>query len=118
MVLAIEMGVVFVLLTAILIALYVAWQNAKFIGDRLKKKQVMKRLMAGGAAIVLAVAVAIGAVVMAYAATSDTDTKQTGQAEAAADTKTKRLKTSMCGIGSARSIIHHTIGIKMQQKIF
>ena len=41
MVLAIEMGVVFVLLTAILIALYVAWQNAKFIGDRLKKKQVM-----------------------------------------------------------------------------
>ena len=80
MVLAIEMGVVFVLLTAILIALYVAWQNAKFIGDRLKKKQVMKRLMAGGAAIVLAVAVAIGAVVTAYAATSDTDTKQTGQA--------------------------------------
>ena len=65
MVLAIEMGVVFVLLTAILIALYVAWQNAKFIGDRLKKKQVMKRLMTGGAAIVLAVAVAIGAVVTA-----------------------------------------------------
>lgn len=63
MVLAIEMGVVFVLLTAILIALYVAWQNAKFIGDRLRKKQVMKRLVAGGAAIVLAVAVAIGAVV-------------------------------------------------------
>lgn len=94
MVLAIEMGVVFVLLTAILIALYVAWQNAKFIGDRLKKKQVMKRLMAGGAAIVLAVAVAIGAVVTAYAATSDTDTKQTGQAEAAAgdyDTSTAYL---------------------------
>lgn len=48
MVLAIEMGVVFVLLTAILIALYIAWQNAKFVGDRLRKKQVMKRLVAGG----------------------------------------------------------------------
>lgn len=94
MVLAIEMGVVFVLLTAILMALYVAWQNAKFVGDRLRKKQVMKRLVAGGAAIVLAVAVAIGAVVTAYAATSDTDTKQTGQAEAAAgdyDTSTAYL---------------------------
>lgn len=83
MVLAIEMGVVFVLLTAILMALYVAWQNAKFVGDRLRKKQVMKRLVAGGAAIVLAVAVAIGAVVPAYAATSDTDTKQNEQTETA-----------------------------------
>lgn len=73
MVLAIEIGVVFVLLTAVLIALYVAWQNAKFVGDRLKKKRVMKRLVAGGAAIILAAAVAIGAVVSAYATTSDTD---------------------------------------------
>ena len=72
MVLAIEMGVVFVLLTAILIALYVAWQNAKFVGDRLKKKQVMKRLMAGGAAIILAVVVAISTMVPAFAAESDT----------------------------------------------
>lgn len=71
MVLAIEMGIVFILLTVILIALYVAWQNAKFVGDRLKKKQVMKRLVAGGVAIILAVMVAIGAVVPAYAATSD-----------------------------------------------
>lgn len=39
MVLAIEMGVVFVLLTAILIALYIAWQNAKFVGDYLKKSR-------------------------------------------------------------------------------
>lgn len=94
MVLAVEMGVVFVLLTVILIALYVAWQNAKFVGDRLKKKQVMKRLVTGSAAIILAVVVAISAVVPAYAATSDTDTKQTGQAETAAgdyDTSTVYL---------------------------
>lgn len=68
MVLAVEMGVVFVLLTAILIALYVAWQNAKFVGDRLRKKQVMKRLVASGAAIILAVVVAISTMVPAFAA--------------------------------------------------
>lgn len=83
MVLAVEMGVVFVLLTVILIALYVAWQNAKFVGDRLKKKQVMKRLVAGSAAIILAVVVAISAVVPAYAATSDIDAKQNEQTETA-----------------------------------
>lgn len=71
MVLAIEMGVAFVLLTAILVALYVAWQNVKFIGDRLKKKQVVKRLVASGAAIILAVVVAIGTMVPAFAATED-----------------------------------------------
>ena len=91
MVLAVEMGVVFVLLTVILIALYVVWQNAKFVGDRLKKKQVMKRLVAGGAAIILAVAVAIGAVVPAYAATSDIDAKQNEQTE----TVSKDYDTSM-----------------------
>ena len=36
----------------------------------------------------------------------------------AADTRTKRSKTSMFDIGSALSVAHHTIGIKMQQKIF
>lgn len=80
MVLAIEMGVVFVLLTAILIALYIAWQNAKFVGDRLKKKQVMKRLVAGSAAIILAVVVAISTMVPAFAAeAADTATDSNPQ---------------------------------------
>lgn len=83
MVLAIEMGVAFVLLTAILLALYVAWQNVKFIGDRLRKKQVMKRLVASGVAIILAVVVAIGTMVPALAATSDADTQQTEQTKTA-----------------------------------
>lgn len=83
MVLAIEMGVAFVLLTAILVALYVAWQNVKFIGDRLRKKQVMKRLVASGVAIILAVVVAIGTMVPALAATSDADTQQAEQTDTA-----------------------------------
>ena len=36
----------------------------------------------------------------------------------AADIRTKRLKTLMFGIGSALNVVHRTIGIKMQQKIF
>lgn len=67
MVLAIEMGVVFVLLTAILMALYVAWQNAKFVGDRLRKKQVMKRLVAGGA-VIMVLLLTVGTAVPALAA--------------------------------------------------
>lgn len=81
MVLAIEMGVVFVLLTAILIALYIAWQNAKFVGDRLKKKQVMKRLVAGSAAIILAVVVAISTMVPAFAAETTGGTMTDGNSQ-------------------------------------